>query len=146
MCRYFNTPPSIIKWKKVQHERVAPWKNTQLGCQWAAWPVVAKCVICVYTLCVIWVNTHQLHKYDYMAGNVTYTVFVCACVCFPVCVCGWMSLCTTDWASDVVVENTNLAGTSKAVCHVGAALLEALLTHCISQHFSLFTVAHAKPP
>lgn len=74
-----------------------------------------------------------------MAGNVTYTVF---CVCFPV----WVSLCTTDGASDVVVGNTDLAGTSKAVCHVGAASLEALLTHCISQHFSLFTMAHAKPP
>lgn len=27
MCRNYNTPPSIIKWKKVQHERVAPWKK-----------------------------------------------------------------------------------------------------------------------
>ncbi len=28
--------------EKVQHEVVAPWKNTQLGCQWPARPVVAK--------------------------------------------------------------------------------------------------------
>lgn len=34
----------------------------------------------------------------------------------------------TDWVSVVVVENTNLAGTSKAACHVGAASLGALLT------------------
>lgn len=89
----------------------------------------------------VYVNPHQLRKYDFMAC-------ICSRYILPLrdSLCGWVSLCTTDWLSIVAVENTNLAGTSKAVCHVGAALLGAPLTHCTSQHFSLFTVAHAKPP
>lgn len=55
---------------------------------------------------------------------------------------GVAGLCTAD----VAPEDTNLADTSEAMCHVGAPLLRALLTHCISQHFSLFTMAHAKSP
>lgn len=53
-----------------------------------------------------------------------------------------MGLRATGWVSDVVLEKTNLAGTSKAVFGgAGAAFLNVLLTHCISKHFSLFTMA-----
>ena len=99
---------------------------------------VVVCVVCV--LYVMFVNPHQLHKNDYICASVHVTycvpmrVFLCGCVCTP------------EWLSVVAVENTNLANTSKAVRHVGAALLEAPLTHSTSQHFGLFTVAHAKPP
>lgn len=58
-----------------------------------------------------------------------------------------MGLRAAGWVSDVVLENTNLDGTSKAAFGgAGAALLNVLLTQCISKHFSLFTMAHAKPP
>lgn len=62
-----------------------------------------------------------------------------------------MGLRATGWVSDVGLENTNLAGASKAAfsgagAGAGAALLNVLLTRCISRHFSLFTMAHAKPP
>ena len=73
-------------------------------------------------------------------------LFILHTVCACVLLCGWVSLRTTDWVSVVMVENTNLASTSKAVCHFGATLLGAQLTLWTSQHFSLFTVAHAKPP
>lgn len=80
------------------------------------------------------VRLHGMHLF------MLHTVFVC------VFLRGCATLCMTDLVSVVAVENANLATTSKAVCHVGAALLGAPLAHCTSQHFSLFTVAHARPP
>lgn len=73
--------------------------------------------------------------------------FIMQCVFAYVCFLVWVTRsCTADLVCVIAVENTNLANTSKAVCHFGTALLGAPLTHWTSQHFSLFTVAHAKPP
>lgn len=58
----------------------------------------------------MYIFLYQLHKYDCMACSWSCHFF---CVC--VFLCGWMVLCTTDWVSVIVVENTNLASTSKAV-------------------------------
>lgn len=60
--------------------------------------------------------------------------------------CAFECVCRADWVSVVAFEKTNLASTSNALCHVGAALLGAPLALCTSQHFSLFTAAHARPP
>lgn len=111
--------------EKVQHKLVAPWKNTFVG-----WSHVR---LCVYYVLFEWTHTR--------CASVT-AWYACVWLCFLV----WVSDFVYNWVSVVAVENTNLASTSKAVCHVGAALLGAQLAHWTSQHFSLFTVAHAKPP
>lgn len=152
--------------EKVQHELVAPWKDVSgLPGQWwqnnRDWQTLfdglkgeaatiqllcrAKfCMVTIYCLCCVlwqWIHTICWSVTTQCASvHITY--------CFGVCLCVFS--CVGEWAcysvSVVTVENTNLASTSNAVCHVGAALLRAPLTLWTSQHFSLFTVAHAKPP
>lgn len=165
MCYCYNAPPSILKRKKAQREPVAPWKKHSLKMSVAlsARPGVLKQLrlkivlidefegarsvdgaACAFlsVLRITWTKTEALHFCACTAGSY-YIQCVFAYVCFLV----WVtSSCTADLVCVIAVENTNLANTSKAVCHFGTALLGAPLTHWTSQHFSLFTVAHAKPP
>lgn len=165
MCYCYNAPPSILKRKKAQREPVAPWKKHSLKMSVAlsARPGVLKQLrlkivlidefegarsvdgaACAFlsVLRITWTKTKALHYCGCTAGSY-YIQCVFAYVCFLV----WVtSSCTADLVCVIAVENTNLANTSKAVCHFGTALLGAPLTHWTSQHFSLFTVAHAKPP
>lgn len=165
MCHYYTTPPSIhgkkcsMNWwhhgklsvasqgsggKTIETEEVLfdGFKGETATIQlYYAGPSFG--MVTIYCLCyVLWQWTHTICSSVHLF--ILHTVLVGACVC--VFLCGWVSLCTSDSVSVVTVENTNLASTSNAVCHVGAALLGAPLTLWTSQHFSLFTVAHAKPP
>lgn len=108
--------------KKVQHELVASWKNTQLRCQWRSLPGQGWQSSRGWERCWLMALKGKQHPYSHYAGWSERRVFTCPCYvlcewthtsgtnvtasvhathCFfssePVCFLVWVSGSVCDW-------------------------------------------------